>query len=75
MRRFGWAVYCIVQSLSGPARGERALPQLWFERRSRAVREFVFLVEADLIHRMRKVQVRFAVPKEECSEFPGRLRA
>jgi hypothetical protein len=53
---------------------ETVLPRSWFERRLRAIREFVFLVGADLIHRGRKVHVRFAVPKQERSEFLRRLR-
>jgi hypothetical protein len=53
---------------------ETVLPRSWFERRLRAVREFVFLVGADLISRGRKLHVRFAVPKQERSEFLRRLR-
>ena len=50
---------------------ETVLPRCWFERRLRAVRDFVFLVGADLIPQGRRLQVRFAVPREE---FVTRLR-
>jgi len=53
---------------------ETVLPRCWFERRLRAVRDFVFLVGADLIPQGRRVQVRFAVPREERAEFVTRLR-
>ena len=34
---------------------ETVLPCSWFEKRLRAVRDFVFLVGADLIHKGRRV--------------------
>ena len=49
-------------------------PQCWFERRLRAVRDFVFLVGADLIPQGRRLQIRFAVPREERPECLTRLR-
>jgi hypothetical protein len=36
----------------------------WVERRLRAVRDFVFLVGADLIPLGRRLDIRFAVPRE-----------
>src|SRR5215510_13928552 len=39
-----------------------------------AVREFVFLVGADLIYQGRKVKVRLALPKPDRPEFLRRLR-
>lgn len=53
---------------------ETVLPRSWFERRLRAVREFVFLVGADLICQGRKVKVRLALPKADRPEFLRRLR-
>lgn len=53
---------------------ETVLPRSWFERRLRAVRDFVFLVGADLIHQGRRVQVRFAMPEPDRAEFLRRLR-
>src|SRR5215813_649141 len=53
---------------------ETVLPRSWFERRLRAVREFVFLVGADLICQGRKVKVRLALPKPDRQEFLRRLR-
>jgi len=53
---------------------ETVLPSCWFERRLRAVREWVFLVGADLIPAARRLRVRFAVPTEERAEFLQRLR-
>ena len=35
---------------------ETVLPRSWFEKRHRAVRDFVFFVGADLIHQGRRVQ-------------------
>jgi hypothetical protein len=52
---------------------ETVLPSCWFERRLRAVRDWVFLVGADLIPQARIVRVRFAVPREERQEFLQRL--
>jgi Transposase DDE domain group 1 len=53
---------------------ETVLPRCWVERRLRAVRDFVFLVGADLIPQGRRLQIRFAVPREERGEFLDRLR-
>ncbi len=53
---------------------ETVLPSCWFERRLRAVRDWVFLVGADLIPDARRLRVRFAVPPEERLEFLQRLR-
>lgn len=53
---------------------ETVLPACWFERRLRAVRDWVFLVGADLIPDARRLRVRFAVPTEERTEFLQRLR-
>lgn len=53
---------------------EMVLPSCWFERRLRAIRDLVFLVGADLIPQARRLQVRFAVPREERPEFLRRLR-
>lgn len=53
---------------------ETVLPRSWFERRLRAVRDFVFLVGADLIHQGRRVQIRFAMPEPDRAEFLRRLR-
>jgi hypothetical protein len=54
--------------------GETVLPRCWVERQLRAVRDFVFLVGADLIPQGRRHQIRFAVPREERGEFLDRLR-
>jgi hypothetical protein len=53
---------------------ETVLPRSWFERRLRAVRNFVFLVGADLIAQGRRVQIRFAMPEPDRPEFLRRLR-
>jgi len=53
---------------------EAVLPRSWFEKRLRAVRDFVFLVGADLIHQGRRVQIRFAIPEPDRTEFLRRLR-
>jgi len=53
---------------------ETVLPRSWFEKRLRAVRDYVFLVGADLIHQGRRVQVRFAMPQPDRAEFLRRLR-
>lgn len=53
---------------------ETVLPTCWFERRLRAVRDLVFLVGADLLPHARRLRVRFAVPREERTEFLTRLR-
>ena len=52
---------------------ETVLPRSWFEKRLRAVRDFVFLVGADLIHQGRRVQIRFAMPEPDRGEFLRRL--
>jgi len=54
---------------------ETVLPRSWFEKRLRAVRDFVFLVGADLIHQGRRVQIRFAMAETDRGEFLRRLRA
>jgi hypothetical protein len=53
---------------------ETVLPRSWFERRLRVIRDFVFLVGADLICQGRKVKVRLALPKADRPEFLRRLR-
>lgn len=64
---------CVLDNLLAGFR-ETVLPRAWFARRLRAVRDFVFLVGADLIPRSHVVQVRFAVPRSERAEFLRRLR-
>jgi hypothetical protein len=64
---------CVAYNLWAGFR-ETVLPRCWFERRLRAVRDFVFLVAADLIPQGRRVHIRFAVPREERPEFLSRLR-
>ena len=64
---------CVLYNLLAGFR-ETVLPRSWFERRLRAVREFVFLVGADLICQGRKVKVRLALPKADRREFLRRLR-
>jgi hypothetical protein len=64
---------CVLYNLLAGFR-ETVLPRSWFERRLRAVREFVFLVGADLICQGRKVKVRLALPKPDRPEFLRRLR-
>ena len=64
---------CVLYNLLAGFR-ETVLPRAWFARRLRAVRDFVFLVGADLIPRSHIMQVRFAVPREERAEFLRRLR-
>ena len=64
---------CVAYNLLAGFR-ETVLPRCWFERRLRAVRDFVFLVGADLIPQGRRLQIRFAVPREERREFLDRLR-
>jgi hypothetical protein len=54
---------------------ETVLPRSWFEKRLRAIRDFVFLVGADLISQGRRVQIRFAMPESDRPEFLRRLRA
>jgi hypothetical protein len=53
---------------------EAVLPRSWFEKRLRAVRDFVFLVGADLISQGRRVRIRFAMPEPDRAEFLRRLR-
>ena len=53
---------------------ETVLPRSWFEKRLRAVRDFVFLVGADLISQGRRVRIRFAMPQPDRPEFLRRLR-
>lgn len=64
---------CVLYNLLADFR-ETVLPRAWFERRLRAVRDFVFLVGADLIAQGRRVQIRLAMPKEERQEFLRRLK-
>ena len=52
---------CVLYNLLADFR-ETVLPRSWFERRLRAVRDFVFLVGADLISQGRRIQIRFAMP-------------
>ena len=65
---------CVLYNLLADFR-EKVLPRSWFERRLRAVRDFVFLVGADLISQGRPVQIRFAMPEPDRPEFLRRLRA
>jgi hypothetical protein len=53
---------------------EAVLPRSWFEKRLRAVRDFVFLVGADLISQGRRVRIRFAMPEPDRAGFLRRLR-
>jgi Transposase DDE domain group 1 len=64
---------CVLYNLLANFR-EMVLPRPWFERRLRAVRDFVFLVGADLISQGRKVQIRLALPNEQRPELLRRLR-
>ncbi len=64
---------CVLYNLLADFR-ETVLPRSWFERRLRAVRDFVFLVGADLISQGRRVQIRFAMPEPDRPEFLARLR-
>ena len=64
---------CVLYNLLTQFR-ETVLPRSWFERRLRAVRDFVFLVGADLISQGRRVQIRFAMPEPDRPEFLCRLR-
>jgi len=63
---------CVLYNLLAQFR-ETVLPRAWFERRLRAVRDFVFLVGADLISQGRRVQIRFAMPEPDRPEFLRRL--
>ncbi len=64
---------CVLYNLLADFR-ETVLPRPWFERRLRAVRDFVFVVGADLIAQGRRVQIRLAMPDQERPEFLRRLR-
>jgi Transposase DDE domain group 1 len=64
---------CVLYNLLAQFR-ETVLPRSWFERRLRAVRDFVFLVGADLVSQGRRVQIRFAMPEPDRPEFLRRLR-
>lgn len=64
---------CVLYNLLADFR-ETVLPRSWFERRLRAVRDWVFLVGADLISQGRRVQIRFAMPEPDRPEFLRRLR-
>lgn len=64
---------CVAYNLLAGFRAT-VLPRCGFARRLQAVRDFVFLVGADLIPQGRRLQIRFAVPREERPEFVSRLR-
>jgi hypothetical protein len=64
---------CVLYNLLVQFR-ETVLPRSWFERRLRAVRDFVFLVGADLISQGRRIKIRFAMPEPDRPEFLRRLR-
>src|ERR687897_376451 len=64
---------CVLYNLLTDFR-ETLLPRAWFERRLRAVRDFVFVVGADLIAQGRRVRIRLAMPQPERAEFLRRLR-
>jgi hypothetical protein len=64
---------CVLYNLLAQFR-ETVLPRSWFERRLRAVRDFAFLVGADLIAQGRRVRIRFAMPGPDRAEFLRRLR-
>jgi hypothetical protein len=64
---------CVLYNLLADFR-ETVLPRSWFERRLRAVRDWVFLVGADLISQGRRVQIRFAMPEPDRPAFLRRLR-
>jgi hypothetical protein len=63
---------CVLYNLLADFR-ETVLPRSWFERRLRSLRDWVFLVGADLISQGRRVQIRFAVPEMDRPEFLRRL--
>ena len=65
---------CVLYNLLADFR-ETILPRPWFERRLRAVRDFVFVVGADLIAQGRRVQVRLAMAQPQRAEFLRRLRS
>jgi hypothetical protein len=64
---------CVLYNLLADFR-ERVLPRSWFEKRLRAIRDFVFLVGADLIAQGRRIRIRFALPATDRAEFLRRLR-
>ena len=64
---------CMLYNLLADFR-ETMLPRAWFERRLRALRDFVWLVGADLIAQGRRVQIRLAMPQSQRAEFLRRLR-
>jgi hypothetical protein len=64
---------CVLYNLLAQFR-ETVLPRSWFERRLRAVRDFAFLVGADLIAQGRRVRIWFAMPGPDRAEFLRRLR-
>jgi hypothetical protein len=64
---------CVLYNLLAEFR-ETVLPRSWFERRLRAVRDWVFLVGADLISQGRRIQIRFALDEPDRPEFLRRLR-
>jgi hypothetical protein len=64
---------CVLYNLLAQFR-ETVLPRSWFERRCRAVRDFVFLVGADLICQGHRIKIRFAMPEPDRREFLRRLR-
>jgi hypothetical protein len=63
---------CMLYNLLADFR-ETLLPRAWFERRLRALRDFVFVVGADLIAQGRRVQIRLAIPSSQRAEFLRRL--
>lgn len=64
---------CVLYNLLAQFR-ETVLPRSWFEKRLRAIRDFVFLVGADLISQGRRVRIRFAMAQGDRPEFLHRLR-
>jgi hypothetical protein len=64
---------CVLYNLLADFR-ETLLPRAWFERRLRAVRDFVFLVGADLIAQGRRIRIRLAIAQPQRAEFLRRLR-
>ena len=63
---------CMLYNLLADFR-ETLLPRAWFERRLRALRDFVFVVGADLIAQGRRVQIRLAIAPSQRAEFLRRL--
>jgi hypothetical protein len=64
---------CVAYNLLAGFR-ETVVRRCWLERWLRAVRDAVFLVGADLIPQGRRLQIRFAVRREEWPELLSRLR-